>query len=63
MIVTIIKGIRSSTGPGTLQQQNAGRQKKKYIWKLKREILSKIFFLNFALKFQGRSRYGPRTTG
>ena len=36
---------------------------KKYFWKLKREILSKNFLLNFASKFQGRSRYGPRTTG
>ena len=59
----INKGIRSSTGPGTRQQQNAGRQKKVVFWKLRREILSRNFLLNFALKFQGRFRYGPRTTG
>ena len=62
MIVYINKGIRSSTGPGTRQQQNAGRQKTLFLEIKERNTVSK-FLLYFALKFQGRSRYGPRTTG
>ena len=62
MTVYINKGIRSSTGPGTRQQQNAGRQKTLFLEIKERNTVLK-FLLYFALKFQGRSRYGPRTTG
>ena len=54
MTVYINKGIRSSTGPGTRQQQNAGRQKKSCFLEIKERNTVKKFSLEFCFEIPGK---------